>query len=328
LIKPAVEGTLNVLRACARTKGTVKRVILTSSEVAISKGHSAEFEKDHVFDERDWSNDKNCPPYPKSKTLAERAAHQFVKELKDSERFDLVCINPTFVQGPVLSKKPCASNTLIKRFLTKEIPGVPHVGAYVVDVRDVAIAHVRAIVAPSAPGKRYLLTGGFAWFSDYAEWLSKEFMHKGYDITTMKAPYPILWIVALFDREARAILDDVDKRPRYNVSAAERELGMQWISPKKAIVDHAYSLIEFGVVRNLLPMPKNRGGDEKAQIAYKGVRWVPDDSAAACMKCNTDFSVTNRRHHCRSCGKLFCANCSSNTIDSDRVCDKCYDVEK
>jgi nucleoside-diphosphate-sugar epimerase len=106
LIKPAVEGTLAVLRAAASSRGSVKRVVITSSVAAVAYGRYGEWsphgcppaQRKHVFDEKDWSDVKGCDAYPKSKTLAEKAAWEFVEKLDDSEKFELAVINPGFIQ--------------------------------------------------------------------------------------------------------------------------------------------------------------------------------------------------------------------------------------
>ncbi|KAK2573682.1 NADPH-dependent aldehyde reductase ARI1 [Acropora cervicornis] len=130
VIRPAVEGTKNVLDACAKTKGAVKRVVVTSSVVAIYAGR---FGEGNVFTEEDWAAEEGVNPYEKSKAKAEKAAWELVKNLQDDEKFELVVINPG-------------------RLLNREDPLVPKVCLPICDVRDTAKAHISALTASSAPG--------------------------------------------------------------------------------------------------------------------------------------------------------------------------------
>jgi dihydroflavonol-4-reductase len=152
LVKPAVEGTLGVLRACTKIEG-LRRVVLTSSMAAISD----EPVPDHVFTEDDW-NEKSSPtrnPYYYSKTEAERAAWSFVKEHPE---LDLVVINPYMIIGPSLGPALNTSNQIFRDVLTGVYPGIMSLAWGFVDVRDVALAHVAAMQTPDASG-RYLCAG-------------------------------------------------------------------------------------------------------------------------------------------------------------------------
>ena len=156
IITPAVNGTLNVLKACAAANPPPRRVVLTSSEAAISGGHPNRPGK--PWTEADWTipDDPAHPigAYVESKTLAERAAWKFMADSRPS--FSLVTICPGFVIGPPLSGAPATSMELIRRLLQREMPGVIDIGFDGVDVRDVALAHIRAMALPEAAGKRFL----------------------------------------------------------------------------------------------------------------------------------------------------------------------------
>ena len=137
LVKPAVEGTERVLRAAARS-GTVRRVVLTSSVAAISGGRAAGDVAERTFDESHWSEPTRQEEYGKSKTLAERRAWALAAELK----LDLVVINPSYVIGPVLSKRDDYSSlTMVRRLLNGAMPAVPRLWVTAVDVRD-AVPHL------------------------------------------------------------------------------------------------------------------------------------------------------------------------------------------
>ena len=127
LIRPAVDGTLRVLEACSRND--VKKVVLTSSVAAVAYGH----EKSKIYDESDWSNtgeDSGITPYAKSKTLAEKAAWDFLDTLSSDKRFDFTVINPVGVFGPMLTSDIGTSNSLVSKLINGELPACPatHMG--------------------------------------------------------------------------------------------------------------------------------------------------------------------------------------------------------
>ena len=138
LIAPAVDGTLGVLKAC-QAHG-IERVVMTSSVVAIVDTNEAETPKDRLFTEDNWTDPsmKGVGAYPKSKTLAERAAWDFVAKLPEDQKIDLTTINPGFILGPTLVGGGFSSGEIIKKFMTKEIPALPAVHMPCVDVRNVA----------------------------------------------------------------------------------------------------------------------------------------------------------------------------------------------
>src|SRR5208282_2972828 len=153
LIIPAREGALRVLRASRDAR--VKRVVLTSSFGAIGYGHAPQTAP---FDETSWSKlDGNVPAYQKSKTLAERAAWDFVA--KEGGGLELSVVNPVGVFGPVLGPDYSPSIQLVQR-LMDGMPGCPRLNFGFVDVRDVADLHLRAMMHPSAKGERFLAVAG------------------------------------------------------------------------------------------------------------------------------------------------------------------------
>src|SRR5262252_2814503 len=169
LIVPAREGALRLLRA-ARDAG-VKRVVLTSSFAAIGYGHPSHRV---LFDETHWSdpNSAGLSAYAKSKTLAERAAWDFVS--REGGGLELSVVNPVLVLGPVLGPDYAASIVLIKRLLDGSVPGCPQLQMGVVDVRDVADLHLGAMLHPAAKGERFLAAAGaFMWVRDIARVLKR-----------------------------------------------------------------------------------------------------------------------------------------------------------
>src|ERR1044071_491922 len=155
LIVPAREGALRVLRA-SRDAG-VKRVVLTSSFAAIGYGHDPQAAP---FDESSWTDlgDRHVRPYAKSKTLAERAAWEFIAT--EGQDLELSVVNPVAVFGPVLGADYSTSILLLQRLLDGAVPGCPKLWFGVVDVRDVADLHLRAMTNPAARGERFLAVAG------------------------------------------------------------------------------------------------------------------------------------------------------------------------
>jgi len=191
LIKPAVNGTLAVMKACRKNK--VKRVVITSSCAAISPcGDKTN------FNEKDWADVENAVAYSKSKILAEKAAWDFVKDLPEKEKFEVVTINPGLVIGPNLNKAQFSSGDIIKKLMMKEMPACPKMSLAMVDVRDVAQAHLEGIKKPDAAGRRFILVEKTYWMHDLARVLSWRFAKDGYPVPTSVLPYPVAWVLSLF----------------------------------------------------------------------------------------------------------------------------------
>jgi nucleoside-diphosphate-sugar epimerase len=245
LIVPAVEGTRRVLAACAGARG-VRRVVLTSSLAAVVYGHGDT--GDRVFTERDWSNPDRCAPYQKSKTLAERAAWDFVAQLPAPAPFDLVVINPGFVVGPLLGTVCGTSGELVRKLLRREMPACPELGWAMVDVRDIARAERLALETPSAGGQRFIVAGDHVWIRDAARMLAEEFAPLGFRVPTGALPYWALWMIARFDRTIRMSLDYVGHREIVSSAKSRDQLGLVLRPPRESLVDMAHSLIEQGIV--------------------------------------------------------------------------------
>ena len=246
VVRPAVAGTLRVLRACADS-GTVRRVVLTSSIVAVIIG--ANRKSDLVRTEEDSSDPDLCTAYAKSKTLAERAAWSFVEALPADQRFELCAINPGFVLGPLQRAKVSTSVEGIRKLLDREVPGSPRIGFATVDVRDVAVLHRLAMQRPEAAGNRYLCAGDHMWMQDLAKILAEEFNPKGFRVPTGRLPYWLMWGIARFDKTARMALDFVGRRELVTADKAVRELGWTMRPARESIVDTGQSLLEHGMLR-------------------------------------------------------------------------------
>lgn len=240
LVRPAVDGTLRVLRAAA--DAGVKRVVLTSSIAAIVSG----YDDDKVRTEADWSDVDRSPAYATSKTLAERAAWDFARE----SGLELVAVNPGMVLGPVLSPNLNTSVDIVRRLLVRDVPGLPKMGFSLVDVRDVAVAHRLAMESPIAPGNRYIVAGDFVWMRDIAAVLAEEWNPRGYRVPTGSMPTWLLRVVARFDPSVRQALDFVNRLELVTADKARSELGWTMRPIRDTILATAASLVELGLAPN------------------------------------------------------------------------------
>eukprot|EP00118_Oscarella_pearsei_P022213 m.253656 g.253656 ORF g.253656 m.253656 type:complete len:273 (+) comp40373_c0_seq6:638-1456(+) len=184
LLRPAKEGTLRVLQACANS-GTIKRVIMEGSIAAVSNGMhgNAGNPPDYVYSSEDWTSAETetsgFSAYCKSKLHAEKAAWDFVEKLDESKRFDFVVILPSVVFGPLIYPRACASHDLLLRILKKKFFSIPEITVPFVDVRDVARAHVAAMTNQQASGNRIILWSETVWLIDIAKTYAKEFEPQG-----------------------------------------------------------------------------------------------------------------------------------------------------
>ena len=245
LIVPAREGTLRVLRAASRAGA--RRVVLTSSIAAIVYGTPRA--GTHVYDEDSWSDaTQDIGAYPKSKTLAERAAWDFVQALPPERPLELVTVHPGLVLGPVLDGSYGTSIEITKRLLTGAVPGCPRLCLPHVDVRDVAKMHRLALITGEAAGQRFICAGESAWMVDVARILQRHFGPRGYRVPTREIPNWLVHVVALFDASARPILKDLGQRREVSHERASRVLGWTPRSLEEMVVATGESLIEHGVV--------------------------------------------------------------------------------
>ena len=249
IIVPAVEGTLNVLKACAEL-GTIKRVVLTSSVIAIWGD-----EKDRVYTEADWAAEENAQAYPKSKTLAEKAAWDYVNKLEDDKKFELVVTNPSLVIGPLLSvvTSGSASIDFIQKLLTNNYPTLANISFNIVDVRDVAACHISAMEKAGAAGNRHIITGRTLWLREIADIIAREFKPQGYTITSFVMPNFGIWLAKFFDPNAKIVYPLLNKKVLFNNERMRSILEVEPRDVATTILDTCYNLIELGVV------PKKNG---------------------------------------------------------------------
>jgi dihydroflavonol-4-reductase len=238
VIVPAVQGTLRALKAAH--KAGVNRVVLTSSVAAIygtnlPAGKSA-------FDETVFS-DVNHPvgrqTYTKSKTLAEAAAWDFIKNI--APNMVLTTINPVLVLGAPLDRNFGSSVSIVQRILSGKDPMLPNLSFSIVDVRDVAQMHVQAIDTKDAFGQRIIASAGMRSFVDIAKFLKDRFPQS--KIKTAQAPDFIIKALALFDADIKSVLPLLGDRTPVNSDKAKKLLGISFITPEDSILETAEFLL-------------------------------------------------------------------------------------
>ncbi len=242
LIVPAREGTLRVLRA-ARAAG-VKRVVLTSSFAAVAYGYEP---REEAFTEASWTDlgGRDVTPYVKSKTIAERAAWDFVAE--EGGRPELSVINPVGVLGPVLGPDLSSSIVLVKRLLDG-MPGSPRIYFGLVDVRDVAALHVQAMTHPAAPGERFIAVAGESIsILAIAQVLKSRMGAAAAKVPMRELPDWVVRVASLAIPELRVVAPQLGRIRRASGEKARRILGWTPRSNEEAIVATAESLIRLGL---------------------------------------------------------------------------------
>ena len=239
-VKPAVEGVQRALKFSK--KHNVKKVILTSSFAAI---HETLNDRQESFDEEDWSN-PNKPGisfYAKSKTMAELAAWEFME--MENPDFSLAVINPVLVMGPSLSKDVGTSNSLVKNMINGSVPGTPKIHIGIVDVRDVASAHILAMESSSADGKRIIVSEKELWVHEVAAILRDAGFNK-----TPKVEFPkwLMKVVALFRKDLALMVPMIGKRRDVSSSKARELLGWKPMKAELSIIDTAQQLKDFDLL--------------------------------------------------------------------------------
>ena len=243
-IVPARDGALRVLRA-ARDAG-VRRVVMTSSCGAIYYGHPLRKEP---FDETSWTNvdGGDMSAYVKSKAIAERAAWDWLGA--EGGALELSVVNPTGIFGPALAKETASSTEIVARLL-RGMPACPQIHFAVVDVRDVAELHLRAMTNPAAKGERFIATSGDALsMLDIAVILRARLGAAAAKVPTRQLPNWLVRITARFDPRMSQLLPLLGKIRNATSAKAERVLGWKPRPREETLVATAESLIALGVVR-------------------------------------------------------------------------------
>jgi nucleoside-diphosphate-sugar epimerase len=246
LIIPAREGALRVLRA-ARDAG-VKRVVLTSSFAAIGYGQAPQAKP---FNETNWTkiDGSDVQPYAKSKTLAERAAWDFI--MREGGEMELSVVNPVGVFGPVLGPDYSTSIVLVQRLMDGAVPGCPKLSFGIVDVRDVADLHLRAMVDPAARNERFLaIAGDFMSILDIARVLKARMGAAARRVPTRELPNWLIRVVAMRDKTVAQIVPELGRSRNATGEKARRVLGWEPRSNEDALVATAESLIRLDLLKD------------------------------------------------------------------------------
>ena len=243
LIGPAKDGALRVLRASR--DAAVKRVVLTSSVAAIDTGWN-----EHPpagYDETHWArldDPERASFYAQSKALAERAAWDFIAS--DGEGLELTVINPVGILGPAISANVSTSFGTVISPLSGKMPGYPRIHQAIVDVRDVAAAHIKAMIRPEAAGERFIVSDEALWFSEIGAVLAKAYPDR--TLPNTEIPDEQIKLAAETNAALQSLLPNLGRRRPYNNTKAREVLGIDFISAEDAIRASAESAFKLGLV--------------------------------------------------------------------------------
>ena len=241
-IKPAVEGTLRVLKACADSD--VQKVVLTSSFAAVGYGHSREKE---VYTEEDWSSvDGEISPYAKSKTLAEKAAWEFVENLEESKKFELTVINPVAVTGPMLTSDIGSSNDFLLKLISGSMPACPKIHMGYIDVRDVAKAHIFSMTEEKTNGERIIVSENEMFFAEVGKTLNEAEFKKS---PTKEMPNFLVKIMSLFVGELKTLLSALNRKGDIDKTKAKSFFNWDYISTEQSVTETARQLQDMGLTK-------------------------------------------------------------------------------
>lgn len=245
MIRPAVDGALRVLKA-ARNAG-VKRVVMTSNFGAVGYSHK---NPDTDITEKDWTdpNEKGLSSYNKSKVMAERAAWDFIKN--EGGNLELSVINPVAIFGPSLGPDISSGFELLRKLLTGSMKAVPNLIMNIIDVRDVADLHIRAMTNPKAKGQRFLaLAGGKISMPEIAVLLKKKMPEVAHNVSTRKLPDWAVSMTALFSPQAKNIASMLKANRNTSNAKAKEILGWQPLANnEEAIIATIESMVKYKVI--------------------------------------------------------------------------------
>ena len=241
VIQPAVNGTVNVLNAAL--KAGVKKVVVTSSIVAVMTGHQKD---EDPLTEAIWSDPNQGGAYEKSKLLAEKAVWDFYKA--NQGKIEIAVVNPGLVLGPAMAHSDFTSGEILMKLMRNQVPGIPKLSFSIVDVREVATAHLAALENPKSDGKRHILVAKTLWMEEIAQILQKEFNKQGFNIKCKPIGKCPLKFVSVFDCQVKMLLPMIGVFWRFDNSRSKEDLGIQYTDAEKTIIDMAYTLIDFGIV--------------------------------------------------------------------------------
>lgn len=243
LIIPARDGALRALRAAV--SANITRIVMTSSIASVSSGLDAS----KPFTEADWSDiNQDIAPYPKSKTIAEQAAWEYIKSLPEDDAPELVMINPGFVIGPLIDPDTSASHEVVRRLLSGEVPGIPDIGFSLVDVRDVAAAHVAALSADGAPGNRYICVTNYLDYFELAKKVHSHLLGTRYRVPLRRIPSWLVRLLANFNPTLKLIVPRLAQVHSYDTTQIRRDLNWDPMDLETSLLQTVDSLIENKIV--------------------------------------------------------------------------------
>ncbi|MEX1037201.1 MAG: NAD-dependent epimerase/dehydratase family protein [Sneathiella sp.] len=243
LIIPARDGALRAITAAV--DAGVRRIVMTSSIAAVSGGQ----DKSMTLDESHWSDvTQEIGAYQKSKTIAERESWEFINSLPNDKKPEFSVINPGFVLGPVIDADTSASHEVIRRLLARDVPGIPDIGFSLVDVRDVAAAHVTALTHSAAPGKRFICVSETMSFRDIAAHLKPHVAPKGYKIVDRPVPDWLVHFLALFSPTFKLVVTRLGPATKFDTSRIRDEFDWRPLPMAQSIKETADSLIAHKIV--------------------------------------------------------------------------------
>jgi len=240
LVGPARDGALRVLKAAV--DAACERVVMTSSVAAVGEHGTG------LANETQWTNlnDKAVSPYARSKTIAERAARDFKADHHAATSF--ATVNPALVLGPVMSPDASPSVEVVARMLNGAVPALPNVGFGVVDVRDVADLHLRAMTDPKAANGRYIASGEFMWMHEIAALLRRELGEKAAKVPTRRMPDWAVRLLAPVNPTVKAIVPFLGVQRQFDPAKSKADLAWTARPARETILDTAESLIRTGAV--------------------------------------------------------------------------------
>lgn len=244
LIRPAVEGTQRAIGAALRAG--VERIVVTSSVAAIMYGHEAS--RTAPFTAADWTRlgGRQISGYVESKTRAERAAWELMD--RAGRHDDLATINPGAIFGPLLDEDPGTSVLLLKRMFDGSLPAAARIAFIVVDVRDVAAAHVAAMTAEEARGQRFPMGNGTFSLMELAAMIKAGLPERAGKLPRFEVPDWVVRLVGLFDADIRGNLGELGVVKRVDSPEVRRLLGRDLIAAEDATIASARSLVAQGLV--------------------------------------------------------------------------------
>ena len=195
-----------------------------------------------AFDETDWADIKTSTAYPKSKTLGEQAAWDFVAN--DAPEIALTTINPGAVLGQLIGQRFGASLAIVERTLSGKDPMVPNIGFACVDVRDVAASHIAALEHPNSASERFACCGGYLELSEFSAILKAQY--PDLKIATRVAPNLLMRILALFDPTIRGIVPMLGQSSKVSSAKAQAQLGIEFRDVSESLLESAAFLLKQG----------------------------------------------------------------------------------